>query len=64
VTARLAINELRSARARRERDVGEWLPEPILTDWWGSISPDGQIRGVNSIANPDKLTHLKPVTGV
>jgi RNA polymerase sigma-70 factor (TIGR02957 family) len=32
ITTRLAINELRSARARRERYVGEWLPEPIVTD--------------------------------
>src|SRR4051794_23723222 len=32
VTTRLAINELRSARARRERYVGEWLPEPLVTD--------------------------------
>ncbi len=32
VTTRLAINELRSARARRERYVGEWLPEPIITE--------------------------------
>src|SRR5262249_57852392 len=32
VTTRLAINELRSARARRERYVGEWLPEPVITD--------------------------------
>jgi RNA polymerase sigma factor (sigma-70 family) len=32
VTTRLAINELRSARARRERYVGQWLPEPIITD--------------------------------
>src|SRR5918911_1187536 len=32
VPPRLAINELRSARARRERYVGEWLPEPIITD--------------------------------
>jgi RNA polymerase sigma factor (sigma-70 family) len=32
VTTRLAINELRSARVRRERYVGEWLPEPIVTD--------------------------------
>ena len=32
VTTRLAINELRSARVRREQYVGEWLPEPILTD--------------------------------
>jgi RNA polymerase sigma-70 factor (TIGR02957 family) len=29
VTTRLAIDELRSARARRETYVGEWLPEPI-----------------------------------
>jgi RNA polymerase sigma-70 factor (TIGR02957 family) len=32
VTTRLAINQLRSARARREEYVGEWLPEPIITD--------------------------------
>src|SRR5207342_3629149 len=32
VTTRLAINELRSARARRELYVGDWLPEPIITD--------------------------------
>ncbi len=32
MTTRLAINELRSARARRERYFGEWLPEPIITD--------------------------------
>jgi RNA polymerase sigma-70 factor (ECF subfamily) len=32
IATRLAINELHSARARRERYVGEWLPEPIVTD--------------------------------
>jgi RNA polymerase sigma-70 factor (TIGR02957 family) len=32
VTTRLAINELRSARVRRVHYVGEWLPEPIITD--------------------------------
>jgi RNA polymerase sigma-70 factor (TIGR02957 family) len=32
VTTRLAIDELRSARVRRENYVGEWLPEPIVTD--------------------------------
>jgi RNA polymerase sigma-70 factor (TIGR02957 family) len=31
-TTRLAINDLRSARARRVQYVGEWLPEPIITD--------------------------------
>jgi RNA polymerase sigma-70 factor (TIGR02957 family) len=29
IVTRLAIDELRSARARRETYVGEWLPEPI-----------------------------------
>jgi RNA polymerase sigma-70 factor (ECF subfamily) len=32
VVTRLAIDELRSARNRRETYVGEWLPEPLLTD--------------------------------
>jgi RNA polymerase sigma-70 factor, ECF subfamily len=31
VTTRLAIDHLRSARVRRERYVGEWLPEPLVT---------------------------------
>ncbi|MGH3491257.1 MAG: RNA polymerase sigma-70 factor [Actinopolymorphaceae bacterium] len=31
VTTRLAIDQLRSARVRRERYVGSWLPEPLLT---------------------------------
>lgn len=30
VTSRLALDALRSARARRERYVGTWLPEPVL----------------------------------
>ena len=32
ITTRLAIDELRSARARRETYVGEWLPEPVVVD--------------------------------
>ncbi len=32
VVTRLAIDELRSARARREAYAGPWLPEPVLTD--------------------------------
>ena len=31
ITTRLCIDQLRSARARRESYVGEWLPEPLLT---------------------------------
>jgi RNA polymerase sigma-70 factor (TIGR02957 family) len=31
VVTRLGIDELRSARSRRETYVGDWLPEPLLT---------------------------------
>jgi RNA polymerase sigma-70 factor (TIGR02957 family) len=31
IVSRLAIDELRSARVRRERYVGDWLPEPLPT---------------------------------
>ena len=37
VTTRLCIDHLRSARVRREAYVGEWLPEPLLTD---ATAPD------------------------
>jgi RNA polymerase sigma-70 factor, ECF subfamily len=30
--SRLCINQLQSARAQREEYVGQWLPEPIVTD--------------------------------
>jgi len=32
LVTRLAIDQLRSARVRRERYVGEWLPEPLVTE--------------------------------
>jgi RNA polymerase sigma-70 factor (ECF subfamily) len=32
IVTRLALDQLRSARATRETYVGEWLPEPVLTD--------------------------------
>jgi RNA polymerase sigma-70 factor (ECF subfamily) len=32
ITARLSFNRLRDQRARRETYVGEWLPEPFLTE--------------------------------
>ncbi len=32
VVTRLSIDQLRSARARRESYVGDWLPEPLLTN--------------------------------
>ena len=48
VTTRLAINELRSARARRERYVGDWLPEPIITD--GEDDPARRAEMVDSLS--------------
>jgi RNA polymerase sigma factor (sigma-70 family) len=48
VTTRLAINELRSARARREQYVGEWLPEPIITD--GSDDPAQHAEMADSLS--------------
>jgi RNA polymerase sigma-70 factor (ECF subfamily) len=32
ITARLSLNRLRDRRTRRESYVGEWLPEPLLTE--------------------------------
>src|SRR5437899_4471733 len=32
VVSRLCINQLQSARARREEYIGEWLPEPLVTE--------------------------------
>ena len=32
VTTRLAIDNLRSARGRREVYPGQWLPEPLVDD--------------------------------
>jgi RNA polymerase sigma-70 factor (ECF subfamily) len=32
VVTRLALDRLRSARARREVYVGQWLPEPVVAD--------------------------------
>jgi RNA polymerase sigma-70 factor (ECF subfamily) len=32
VTTRLSIDHLKSARVRREQYVGQWLPEPLITD--------------------------------
>ena len=32
IVSRLCINQLQSARARREKYVGEWLPEPVVTE--------------------------------
>ncbi len=33
ITSRLAIDQLRSARVRREQYVGPWLPEPLVEEY-------------------------------
>jgi RNA polymerase sigma-70 factor (TIGR02957 family) len=60
VTARLAINELRSARARRERYVGEWLPEPIITDGEDDPARHAETADSLSLAMLVLLERLSP----
>ncbi len=48
VTTRLAMDELRSARVRRERYVGDWLPEPVITD--GRDDPAEQAVTADSLS--------------
>lgn len=40
ITARLSLNRLRDQRARREIYVGEWLPEPFLTEGEAGVSAE------------------------
>jgi RNA polymerase sigma-70 factor (ECF subfamily) len=40
VTVRLALDGLRSARARREKYVGPWLPEPLMPDDMRALAAD------------------------
>jgi RNA polymerase sigma-70 factor (ECF subfamily) len=49
VTTRLAIDELRSARVRREQYVGQWLPEPLLTD-------ESALDGARYVEEADSLS--------
>jgi RNA polymerase sigma-70 factor, ECF subfamily len=49
VTTRLSIDLLRSARVRRETYVGEWLPEPLLTDP-GAPDPGEQTAESDSLS--------------
>ncbi len=60
VTTRLAIDELRSARARRELYVGEWLPEPVLTDPHGDPEWEAEMADSASLAMLVLLESLSP----
>src|SRR5512138_204933 len=48
ITTRLAIDQLRSARVRRERYVGTWLPEPVVTDPEGDAA--SQVETADSLS--------------
>ena len=60
VTTRLALDRLRSARARREVYVGPWLPEPLVTD---PETPESQAIEAErlSLALLGALERLNPV---
>jgi RNA polymerase sigma-70 factor (ECF subfamily) len=59
-TTRLAIDELRSARVRRERYVGEWLPEPILTGGADDPAAEADMADSLSMAMLVLLESLSP----
>jgi RNA polymerase sigma-70 factor, ECF subfamily len=63
VTTRLAIDHLRSARVRRERYVGTWLPEPLLTgpDTWTDPAGHAETADTLSLAFLVLLERLSPV---
>jgi RNA polymerase sigma-70 factor (TIGR02957 family) len=60
VTTRLAINELRSARARRERYFGEWLPEPLITNIGDDPAQRAEMADSLSLAMLVLLESLSP----
>jgi RNA polymerase sigma-70 factor, ECF subfamily len=62
VTTRLAINHVQSARVRRERYVGTWLPEPMVTDTdLGGLMQDAETADSLSLAFLVLLESLGPV---
>ena len=60
VSTRRAIDELRSARVRREQYVGEWLPEPIVTDGHDDPARHAETADSLSLAMLVLLERLSP----
>jgi RNA polymerase sigma-70 factor (TIGR02957 family) len=60
VVTRLAIDQLRSARARRETYVGEWLPEPLLADPEADPARHAEVADSLSLAFLVLLESLSP----
>jgi RNA polymerase sigma-70 factor (ECF subfamily) len=61
ITTRLAIDHLRSARVRRERYVGTWLPEPLLTETEHDVARHVETADSLSLAFLVLLESLSPV---
>jgi RNA polymerase sigma-70 factor (ECF subfamily) len=61
VTTRLGIDHLRSARVRRESYVGQWLPEPLLTDEDSDVTRHAETADSLSLAFLVLLESLSPV---
>src|SRR3954451_1500750 len=60
ITTQLAIDELRSARARRERYAGEWLPEPVVVDTREDPERQAEMADSLSLAFLVLLENLTP----
>ena len=61
ITTRLSIDQLRSARVRRERYFGTWLPEPVLTEDEPDVAPHAETADSLSMAFLVLLESLSPV---
>ena len=61
ITTRLSIDHLRSARVRRESYVGQWLPEPLLTDEGSDVAQHAETADSLSLAFLVLLESLSPV---
>lgn len=61
VTTRLAIDQMRSARTRRETYVGTWLPEPIVADLYEGPEQMAELSDSLSMAFLVLLESLSPV---
>src|SRR5580692_1701062 len=58
---RISIDVLRSARVRREEYVGQWFPEPLLTDPYGDPERSAQLADSVSMAALLLLERLSPL---
>ena len=61
VVTRISIDVLRSARLRREEYVGQWLPEPLLTDPYEDPERSAQLAVSVSMAALLLLERLSPL---